>query len=169
MGQGALSYAPTYAWAYAISYVYAIRMTDHIIIHSPALSILDYAARIGKDHRTVREWLRKGMLPTAYQDGSRKWWIPADAEPVRAPVAPRAEHAPPSGDQPSALAVRESIAVPQFIPLYMPLADAAPLLGVTAYQIAQHPEEFGVVPWGDNGSLVVPVRRLLGLVQGGNG
>lgn len=137
--------------------------TPQIIVMAPALSILEYAERIHKDHRTVREWLRKGMLPTAYQDGSRKWWIPADAEPVRAPVAPRAEIAPRSGET-TAVALRE-IAVPQFIPLYMPLADAAPLLGVTPYQIAQHPEEFGVVPWGDRGALVVPVRRLLGMVD----
>lgn len=136
--------------------------TPTFIIKMPDMSIMDYAEMIHKDHRTVREWLRKGMLPTAYQDGSRKWWIPADAEPVRAPVAPRADVAQRSSE-PHTLAVRETITVPTFIPLYMPLPDAAPLLGVTAYQIAQHADEFGVVPWGENGTLVVPVRRLLGM------
>lgn len=144
-----------------------VGMTDNtLIIHSPALSIMDYAADVARvNHRTVRDWLAKGMLPTAYQDGTGKWWIPADAEPVRAPVAPRVDNTAPSGQLVPIPHTSPGVDVPPFIPLYMPLADAAPLLGVTAYQLAQHPEEFGVQPWGDNGTLVVPVRRLLGMCE----
>lgn len=142
-----------------------IRESGSVEIHEPALKILDYAQRVGVDHRTVREWLRRGLLPGAYKDGSGRWWIPADAVRQDTPVAPRQEPitsgvveivAPPEG---------RSVSAPAFIPLYMSLDDAAPLLGVTAYQIAQHPDEFGVVPWGPNGSLVVPVRRLLGMTS----
>lgn len=140
-------------------------MTDTTpIIHEPALKILDYADLVGVDHRTVREWLRKGLLPTAYQDGRGRWWIPSSARRLETPVAPRRENGAPSG-QMTLAQPREHYTMPSFIPLYMPLAEAAPLLGVTAYQIAQHPDEFGVQPWGEHGSLVVPVRRLLGLTS----
>lgn len=154
-------------------------MTENtVVIHEPALKILDYAARIGVNHRTVREWIRNGLLPDAYQDGRNVWWIPASARRRETPVAPRKEDTAPSahGTVATLANPRENI-VPSFIPLYMPLDDAAPLLGVTPYQLAEHQEEFGVKPWGDNGSLVVPVRHLLGMspalppaaIDGGDG
>lgn len=134
-------------------------MTDNttVVIHEPALKILDYAARVGVDHRTVREWLRKGLLPDAYKDGRNVWWIPASARRMETPVAPRKDDGQVIAAEP------REYTVPSFIPLYMPLDEAAALLGVTPYQLAEHQHEFGVKPWGDNGSLVVPVRHLLGM------
>jgi len=153
-------------------------MTDHSLIYtltpedgiSPApadMKIVDYAAHVGVDHRTVREWLRKGLLPDAYKDGRGRWWIPADAVKLEPTIAPRVDSPPPTTGQLVPINQHEArrSAAPGFIPLYMPLDEAAPLLGVTAYQISRHPDEFGVVPWGENGSYVVPVRRLLGLTS----
>lgn len=142
-------------------------MTDHtqLIIHEPALKILDYAERAGVDHRTVREWLRKGLLPDAYKDGRGRWWIPASARKMDVPVAPRVDSSPAPSREVDLIMTTDAPPAPTFIPLYMPLEAAAPLLGVTAYQIAQHPDEFDVRPWGANGALVVPVRRLLGLTS----
>jgi DNA-binding transcriptional MerR regulator len=135
------------------------------------MKILEYADHVGVQDRTVREWLRKGLLPDAYKDGRGRWWIPADAQRLEIPIAPRVDSAPireipPMSSQPYEIERSlRSLPSPGFIPLYMPVDEAAPLLGVTAYQILRHPDEFGVVPWGDNGSYVVPVRRLLGLVS----
>jgi hypothetical protein len=140
-----------------------------VVIHGTDLKVLDYAAHVGVNHRTVREWLQKGLLPDAYKDGRGQWWIPADSRKLETFVAPRVEPSPTAGttivSMPHLRDTPQLHPAPGFIPLYMPLDEAAPLLGVTPYQIARHPDIFDVVPWGENGALVVPVRRLLGLTS----
>jgi len=55
------------------------------------LSVRAYADSVEVNHRTVRDWLARGLLPTAFHDTRRVWWIPADARKAEVPVAPRAD------------------------------------------------------------------------------
>jgi hypothetical protein len=145
-----------------------------IIIHedggsSAMVDILTFAELRGVDHRTVREWLRRDLLPGAQKDGRGKWHIPVDAvkqeKPVHEPkpdaaivdvVAPvRAEDL-----------ITEDGATRPRPRAFFTVPEAAELLGISPYRIRENRDAFGVVPWGPNGLLLVPapvVRQYLGL------
>lgn len=136
------------------------------------VDILTFAEIRGVDHRTVREWLRRDLLPGAMKDGRGKWHIPVDAvkleKPLHEPkpddavdvvsIAPRAEDlivdengAPAPSPRPRA---------------FFTVPEAAQLLGISPYRIRENRDAFGVVPWGPNGLLLVPapvIRNYLGL------
>jgi hypothetical protein len=132
------------------------------------LGVKQYAEHVGAGERTVRTWLADGRLP-----GARKlngtWMIPADERPVEAqpggivPAAPWqdiVQHMPQPDAAPTPLGELDAA------PVFLPLEQAARILGVSVTAIRNNRSTFGVVPFGARGSLVVPqaiVRQLAGI------
>jgi hypothetical protein len=126
------------------------------------LGVKDYAARHNAGERTVRTWLADGRL-----HGARKlngvWMIPADerpADPLQAyagdeiAVQLLGEHAVQHVPHVPAGLVAELAEAPVFLPLEL----AAHLLGISEHAIRRHRDYFELVPFGPNGSLVMPAR-----------
>jgi hypothetical protein len=137
------------------------------------VDILTFAQLRGVDHRTVREWLRRDLLPGATKDGRGKWQIPVDAIKQEKPI-----HEKPDGtisvvETPAPARVEDLIIDADGAPAPAPrprafftVPEAAQLLGISPYRIRENRDAFGVVPWGPNGLLLVPapvVRHYLGL------
>lgn len=130
------------------------------------VDILTFAQLRGVDHRTVREWLRRDLLPGATKDGRGKWHIPVDAVKLEKPL-----HEKPSDEIAHAAPARVEDLVDDSEERRRPRAfftvpEAAQLLGISPYQIRENRDAFGVVPWGPNGLLLVPapvIRNYLGL------
>lgn len=116
------------------------------------LDVLAYADAAGVNHRTVREWLKRDLLPGATQDARGKWWIPANAQRVDAGAVEIHTQATP--------------ATPATLPrAFYTVDEAAHLLGLTPYRVAQERDALEIVAWGPNGQLLVPayvIRRYLG-------
>lgn len=119
-----------------VAYAYDVRMTEIIILNpdgsdagagGPLLSVRDYADHVKVNHRTVRDWLARGLLPDAFQDTRRVWWIPADARKADVPVAPRADIATTSDTQHSLTSSPEWGSMQAFAPKRrpFPIADVA--------------------------------------------
>lgn len=137
----------------------------------PMVDVLEFAEIRGVDPRTVREWLRKGMIPEARKDSSGKWHIPPDARKL--------DKAPPTSS--GEVALIESDGFPKRAEIlldvdeddprprpraFYTVPEAAKLLGISPYQIRENRDTFGLVPWGPNGLLLVPapiIREYLGL------
>lgn len=140
----------------------------------PMVDVLAFAQLRDVDPRTVREWLRLGMLPTAQKDSRGKWHIPTDAVKLdRAPEKPSTDlavvDAAPVDEFPTR--VEDLLQRDEEDPRPRPRAfftvpEAAKLLGISPYAIREHRDEFDLRPWGPNGLLLVPasvVRHYLGL------
>jgi hypothetical protein len=144
------------------------------------LGVKQYAERrrslglAGGGERTVRTWLADGRLHGARQMHG-VWMIPANEEPaepmttgelVAAPAAHAADVQPfyPRGSSElGAYLVERGLAD---APAFLELELASRLLGVGVGAIRRHRDYFELVPFGPNGSLVMPaavVRRVAGL------
>jgi hypothetical protein len=149
-------------------------MSNAIIIHnednggsSAMVDVLQFAELRGVDPRTVREWLRLGLLPTAQKDGRGKWHIPVDAVKQEKPMQTRTDDVvvPISAAAVRAEDLIES-ATSRRPRAFFTVPEAAQLLGISPYRIRENRDAFGVVPWGPNGLLLVPapiVREYLGI------
>jgi len=135
------------------------------------VDVLAFAEIRSVDPRTVREWLRLGLLPDARKDARGKWHIPTDAVKLdRAPEPASTDvvvvDAPAFPTRVEELLDREE-ADPRPRPrAFYTVPEAAQLLGISPYQIRENRDAFELVPWGPNGLLLMPapvVRRYLGL------
>lgn len=128
------------------------------------LSVTQYAAHVNAGERTVRTWLADNRLPQARKvDG--KWMIPADARPVdQAPEQPAGVvDLLPAAGLPQ---VPQGVAALDALPVFVPVDQAAAILGVPAGAIRRNRDYFAAVQFGPRGALVVPqatIRRLAGL------
>lgn len=134
------------------------------------LGVKQYAEHVGAGERTVRTWLADGRLRSARKLGN-VWMIAADDRPADAVQQPA-----PAGELVTLPADWDVPHMPQAggrlageldaAPVFLELDRAAAILGVSAHAIRSNREYFGVVPFGRNGSLVVPqgvIRRLAGI------
>ena len=147
----------------------------------PMLSVDDFAALPHTPQtRAIRTALKEGRVTGAVWDqhangGRGRWQIPADAvvQPRAGTTVQRATPAAaaPATTSPDAAAA-DVLARPRLVeildrsPAYLPVDDAARLLGVPATRIREHPELFGAQPLGYRESLLVPqsiIRDLAGL------
>lgn len=119
-------------------------------IPSPLLTLEGYARATGKTERTIRRWLAADELPGAFQDDQGRWSIPADAERTVT-----------SGE---VVTMTRQVTTPDIgpdaMPSFLTIEQAAQLLGISSYAIATHREYFDVVPFGANGSFVVPLATI---------
>ena len=128
------------------------------------LTLEGYMYRTGVTERTVRRWLAAGELPGARMIAGA-WAIPADAK--RTPPKPTGEVVTltrqetghhPAGTQRPAFDLDQ-------LPSFLTLEQAAHLLSsadlkISPYAIAKNRDYFDVVPFGPNGSLVVPLATI---------
>lgn len=125
------------------------------------LKITDYADHVGKGRRTITRAIAEGRLPEARQDpNDRVWYIPADAvvRPAKgpqertldegnvvllgpAPNLPVVRHGATAVDVP--VNTPTTLDVLDHLPAWIPLRDAARLLGVPADLITDEPDRFG--------------------------
>ena len=129
------------------------------------MGVVDYAGLVGASERTVKRWLADDELPGAIKDERGRWMIPSDA--VRVPkvadvVAMPARPMTPSHDvmasHPSQARALNYDAMPSFLTI----DQAAQLLGISRHAITtpRGRDYFDVVPFGPNGSLVVPLATI---------
>lgn len=126
------------------------------------LTAKQYAAATGKAPRTVKRWLDDGELPGAYQDERGWWMIPADAERTTSGELVTLER---PMTRPMTEVVSHPAGTIDALPSFLPVELAAAILDVSEYQIRKSRDYFGAVPFGPNGSLVVPlatVKRIRG-------
>lgn len=123
-----------------------------------------YAEISGVSDRTVKRWLADEELPGAYQDERGRWMIPADATrtprpadivQLDRPMSPHAGH-PSRGE----LAIADVGPLLDTLPSFLTLDQASGILGVSRHAIATHRDYFDVVPFGPNGSLVIPLATI---------
>jgi hypothetical protein len=142
------------------------------------LGVKQYAEHVGAGERTVRTWLADGRLHSARKLNG-VWMIGADDRP--------ADPMPPAGELDAVARIEaglhmlphmpqhelEATPAPRRLvdeldasPVFLPLDDAARILGVSSSAIRGNRGTFGVVPFGPRGSLVVPqaiIRTLAGI------
>lgn len=125
------------------------------------LGVKPYAERNGFGERTVRTWLAQGKLTRARKLNG-VWMIPADDRPVDEPAGELAlravQHVPQTGGTLEAELASS--------PAFLELEAAARLLGIPVSAIRRSRAYFELVPFGPNGSLVMPaavVRRIAGI------
>ena len=121
------------------------------------LTAAQYATAIGMSLRNVKRWLEDGELPGAFKDERGWWMIPADAE--RSAVANDVVAISPR-TRPTTQAVSHPAGMIDAMPSFLTIEQAAQVLGISRHAIATHREYFGVVPFGANGSLVVPLATI---------
>ena len=139
------------------------------------LTSTDYTDFHGVSFRSVKRWVQANEIPGAIspeQSGDGKWWIPADS--IRRPGGGGASSdvaVSESNSLATLPGVKELSKMPtlkEYLdhePAYLPIETAARLLGITEYALRAHKDEYGAVPRGDHGSLVVPqvsIRRAAG-------
>ncbi|MFF0912008.1 hypothetical protein ACFWZW_15080, partial [Microbacterium enclense] len=105
--------------------------------------------------RTVRRWLDAGRIPGAVKvDG--KWSLPAAAI-VQDPLSGVMETVRPGAGKPDTLTVPGLLAS---MPVMVPLAQAALILGVSEYTLRQNAGYFELQRMGDHGAYVMPKFRI---------
>jgi|GEM_PF-2275502 len=120
-----------------------------------------YAALIGKTDRTVQRYLDDGELPGAYQDERGRWMIPTDAQRTpRTGDVVQLQQRRQSVDELAVSVAQALDAALDTLPSFLPLDVAASVLGISRHAIATHRDYFGVVPFGPNGSLVIPLATI---------
>jgi hypothetical protein len=117
------------------------------------LTAAQYAERSGRTDRTIKRWLAEAELPGAYQDERGRWMIPANAERI----AQTTDITPTS---PQAVTRRMTSQDIDTLPSFLTVEQAAHLLGISRHAIAAHRDYFDVVPFGPNGSLVIPLATI---------
>lgn len=121
-----------------------------------------YAERAGTTERTVKRWLAADELPGAYKDERDRWMIPVDAVRTPRPAGDVVQLQPRPDTHPAGreLDVQRAVDVAAALPSFLTVDQAAEILGISRHAIAKHREYFGVVPFGANGSLVVPLATI---------
>ena len=126
-------------------------MTSPYDMPNPAglVTVEGYARSRGITDRTVKRWLAAGELQGAAKDERGRWMIPFDAERaagvvelvtgVTRPMTPRTL---------------------DDLPSFLPVDGAAAILGISKHAILSHREYFDVVPFGVNGSFVIPLATI---------
>lgn len=139
------------------------------------VDVIEFAEIRKVDPRTVREWLRLGLLPDARKDSRGKWHIPVDAVKLDSSDAARKSTAvdvvPNGAVEVFPTRVEQLLEMDDEDPRPRPRAwftvpEAGKILGISPYRIREQRDRFGLVPWGPNGLLVVPapvIRDLLGI------
>lgn len=128
----------------------------------PMLTAAQYATANKIAERTVKRWLADGELPGAIKDERGRWLIPNEAErTVAADVVTLPRPMTVSQD---AMASHPSRArqTPTIddLPSFLTIDQAAQLLKISRHAVATHRDYFGVVPFGPNGALVVPLATI---------
>jgi len=115
-----------------------------------------YAELVDVAERTVKRWLADDELPGAVKDERGRWLIPSGVERV-----------PRTGDvvqlqlrDVEPISYQAPAPTVEALPSFLTLDDAAAILGISRHAIATHRDYFGVVPFGPNGSLVVPLATI---------
>lgn len=108
-----------------------------------------FAEIAGISERTVKRWLADHELPGAYQDARGRWMIPADAErqPRTGDVVQLQPPAAAGGDLAVQVAEQLTLLL-DTLPSFLPIPDAAAILGISEETIRSHPEDFDVRPYG---------------------
>ncbi|MBD3941968.1 hypothetical protein IF188_09700 [Microbacterium sp. NEAU-LLC] len=128
---------------------------------TPALPAAKYAELVGKTERTVKRWLEDDELPGAYKDDRGRWMIPVGAERTPRPAGDVVQLQPQQSIEHLVdTGVRRAIDAAAALPSFLTLDQAAEILGISRHAIATHRDYFGVVPFGANGSLVVPLATI---------
>ena len=126
--------------------------------NTPMLTIAQYAKARGISTKTVNRMIER--LPGAEKDERGRWLIPADASPsgdlVALPSPPTSPRTDILSHPSQAIRTLNYDAMPSFLTI----DQAAQLLGISRHAITQHREYFDVVPFGANGSLVVPLATI---------
>lgn len=118
-------------------------------------TVAEYAKARRITDRTVKRWLAAGELPGAQKDEQGRWLIPADADRTEA-----------SGQLVALEQTRqlvEQLPAPRSLdelPSFLSIELAARILDISQHAITTHRDYFGVVPFGPNGSLVVPLATI---------
>lgn len=121
------------------------------------VAVATYAGLVDVSERTVKRWLASGELPDAVKDERGRWLIPANAERqistgelVTLDPRPMTRHMTPT--------------VPNLdeLPSFLTVDQAAQLLDVSRHAILtpRGREYFDVVPFGVNGSFVIPLATI---------
>jgi hypothetical protein len=121
---------------------------------TPYLTAAQYAAAVDVSERTVKRWLQDHELPGAAKDERGRWMIPAEAE-----RRTRAGDLVPMS-RPTTRPTTDVSQTVDALPSFLTLDEAAQILGISRHAIATHRDYFDVVPFGANGSLVVPLATI---------
>ena len=117
------------------------------------VGVKQYAELHHAGERTVRTWLADGRLHSAVKHGN-VWMIDPNDEPAEPQAV---QHVPHGATLDAELASS---------PAFLELEQASRLLGIGVAAIRRHRDYFELVPFGPNGSLVMPaavVRRVAGV------
>lgn len=130
----------------------------------PMLSAAQYATANKIAVRTVKRWLADDELPGAIKDERGRWLIPTEAERTTAAVVtlPRPMTRPTTDimlSHPSHAMLATGPTL-DALPSFLTIEQAAQILGVSRHAITTHRDYFDVVPFGANGSLVVPLATI---------
>jgi len=133
------------------------------------VSVAEYARRVGKSERTIRNWLYADEIPGAIADDRGVWSIPVDAVRNPRPLdVVKAEKATKAG-APVAPARVGVEAILASLPGMVDLDTAARLLGCTVGHLLRNRDRFEIERGGGaNGQgFLVPqrvIRRIFGLI-----
>ncbi len=123
-----------------------------------------YCEHVGTTERTVRRWLAADELPDARKlDGA--WTIPLDARRVpktAADVVTLPRQVTPTPDNAIDTLDRVLPRILDAAPSFLSIDEAAQLLGISRHAILtpRGRDYFGVVPFGPNGSHVIPLAKI---------
>jgi hypothetical protein len=124
----------------------------------PYLTAAQYADAIAKNIRTVKRYLEDGERPGAVKDERGRWMIPANARRTEGAgelvtmTRPRTSPTTEMTSHPAGMI--------DAMPSFLTIDQAAQILGISRHAIATHREYFDVVPFGPNGSLVIPLATI---------
>ncbi|QKY80433.1 DNA binding protein [Microbacterium phage PoRanda] len=123
------------------------------------ISIDAFAAQRKVATRTVRRWLDAGRVPGAVKVGN-KWSLPADA--IVQDALPGVMDTV-KDTAPVALRAAAELTVPTVLaplPVMVPIATAAQVLGVSEYTMRRNADYFELQRMGEHGSYVMPKARI---------
>lgn len=124
------------------------------------LTAKQYAEATGKSARQVKRYLEDGELPGAYQDERGWWMIPATAE--RTTSGELVTLSPRPRTRPTTEVMSHPAGMIDAAPSFLTIDQAAQILGVSRHAILtpRGRDYFDVVPFGPNGSLVIPLATI---------
>ena len=125
------------------------------------LTLQGYADHRDVKPRTVMRWLKAGELPDARKDSRGAWMIPMDAEPAKSGEIVTLGQRPTTRPM-TDVAVSHPAGMIDALPSFLTIDQAAQILGISRHAILtpRGRDYFDVVPFGVNGSLVVPLATI---------
>lgn len=135
-------------------------MTLDYDTHPVMMAAADYADLIQVSERTVKRWLADGELPGAMKDERGRWLIPSTAERTASPAEVVTLDRPMTSPMTGVEVTHPAQMSLDILPSFLTIDQAAQILGISRHAIATHREYFDVVPFGSNGSLVVPLATI---------